>query len=765
MAPRAGPATHRSPASAAHTALLRDRCTSRRPVNQRLKVGHSSSPGSQTRVSGTLGARVACTGRGSRPRRSGQGRPGCTRMGLSGSRHLWGSAVLGDSAWWTLLLLLQPLLHRCSVGQFLFMGGCYNARAAPGSGVCREARDGECVGYAEESIRGIRETKETRAHGTSAEARGARVKVSTGTETRRQTDSGQCAVGTNGCAECDSSSTACARCEAGKRLEGSQCVDGIGVPLGRGLTADPKQCTNSQQCSSSGNNCLDVTIGGSSKEVCTKCEDTHVPIDGVCTDKTNTNGKCTPKNDGTCTACSDPYYLYSGGCYATCPDGTYADSSTRQCASCDGTCKTCSAAGDSKCKSCRDGYFLGAANNAAGKCIQCSSKDEAGWPGVDNCAKCTSSNAESTPAVCTECADNYYLKTVQSTTSCETNCGEGFFATTVENVKKCVSCSTTENGGIENCAKCSLKASSARAGAAVTCTECGSGKKLSPLKDACLDTCPAGTYDSSNVCTPCHTSCAECNGNANQDSCTACYPGHVLNKTDSLNTGTCIPECTGRYAENCEAGMCTAVLGGSKYCSKCAVGYAPIDGVCTAVATTSRDTSGCTASDGVCTACTGANYALLSGGCYNTKALPGSAVCTQAGNNGQCTTCANGQSANSGVCPACAEGCANCKTGVDKCDTCYSGYYLSGTSCVKCTENSNSIQGIKDCVSCKEPSGGSGPVTCYVTQEPTVDPAGPSVNKGGLSSGAIAGISVAVIVVVGGLVGFLCWWFVCRGKA
>ncbi|ESU43654.1 Variant-specific surface protein, partial [Giardia duodenalis] len=36
---------------------------------------------------------------------------------------------------------------------------------------------------------------------------------------------------------------------------------------------------------------------------------------------------------------------------------------------------------------------------------------------------------------------------------------------------------------------------------------------------------------------------------------------------------------------------------------------------------------------------------------------------------------------------------------------------------------------------------------------------------GNLSTGAIAGISVAAVVVVGGLVGFLCWWFICRGKA
>ena len=40
-----------------------------------------------------------------------------------------------------------------------------------------------------------------------------------------------------------------------------------------------------------------------------------------------------------------------------------------------------------------------------------------------------------------------------------------------------------------------------------------------------------------------------------------------------------------------------------------------------------------------------------------------------------------------------------------------------------------------------------------------------NTNKSSFSTGAIAGISVAVIVIVGGLVGFLCWWFLCRGKA
>ena len=68
-------------------------------------------------------------------------------------------------------------------------------------------------------------------------------------------------------------------------------------------------------------------------------------------------------------------------------------------------------------------------------------------------------------------------------------------------------------------------------------------------------------------------------------------------------------------------------------------------------------------------------------------------------------------------------------------------------------------------MSCAPPTNNQGSVTCYVTQELNVNPTGSSANKTGLSSGAIAGISMTVIVVVGGLVGFLCWWFVCRGKA
>ena len=84
---------------------------------------------------------------------------------------------------------------------------------------------------------------------------------------------------------------------------------------------------------------------------------------------------------------------------------------------------------------------------------------------------------------------------------------------------------------------------------------------------------------------------------------------------------------------------------------------------------------------------------------------------------------------------------------------------LSGSTCTSCESNSGDITGVKSCASCAAPTGSSGPVLCYLVGDSA------STNKGGLSSGAIAGISVTVIAVVGGLVGFLCWWFICRGKA
>ncbi|KAE8301798.1 VSP [Giardia duodenalis] len=454
------------------------------------------------------------------------------------------------------------------------------------------------------------------------------------------------------------------------------------------------------------------------------------------------------------------------------------------------------------CKTCLEGFFGTNLGNAGSTCTACTDRD--------NCAKCDGGAGK-----CTKCkatANKPYLKKGETEDSntcidksgCNDNSHFTDDADDPTNGKMCKKCSE----GIADCKTCALKdnpegtilitcsaciAGTNQPNADGTkcvlcdiqdcikcneenmCEECTGGKSLNPLKNMCMEGCPAGTRDVSGICTNCHNSCAECDGDS-EASCTACYPGLVLSKSNTGATGTCIPECTGRYAENCEAGQCTAVVGGSKYCSKCKAGYVPVDGVC--VSTTTRAVTGCTPNDnndGTCKACT-TTYFLQSGGCYQSAAYPGSNLCSNA-QNGKCTNCANGQQpeASTGSCPACASGCKTCEVAnKEACKTCLPGYYLAGAKCVKCDTNDpndgSHIVGVPNCISCAPPTGNSGPVTCYVKTDGTNDGgndnnAGGSTNKSGLSTGAIAGISVAVIVVVGGLVGFLCWWFICRGKA
>ena len=317
----------------------------------------------------------------------------------------------------------------------------------------------------------------------------------------------------------------------------------------------------------------------------------------------------------------------------------------------------------------------------------------------------------------------------------------------------------------ENCKVCENRGTDSE-----VCTECNESKYLTPTNQ-CTTSCAAlsGYYGdaASKTCKPCSPECASCS-TAGANKCLSCPAGKVLKYTDDTKVdqgGSCVDECkTG--AGGCAD--CGAVIGGSRYCSRCSTSSEyPVNGVCKASTARANE---CTTPDnkGGCTTCA-SGYFLLDNGCYKTDRQPGSQVCTTE-SGGKCTQCANGMTVNSqtGVCPSCDPSCKTCgAAAASECASCFSGYYLDSTAkaCKKCSENSadNKITGVKDCVSCAPPSSNPGTVTCYVE---TSGGGGSSTDGGpNLSSGAIAGISVAVIVVVGGLVGFLCWWFVCRGKA
>ncbi|ESU40361.1 Variant-specific surface protein [Giardia duodenalis] len=479
----------------------------------------------------------------------------------------------------------------------------------------------------------------------------------------------------------------------------------------------------------------------------------------ACSDATGvTVGSATYKGVANCAACTTPEKGTSSGdklatCTA-CVDGKYGNTCATDCNS---SCKSCTGAGPTTCTSCKpdtNPYFKKGdgetgecvANEAACKdsnthflvadtktCYPCGSVTDGG---VADCQTCTSSEsggaAKAVTVTCSACTTPTKKPNADGT--------------------KCVDCAAA------GCAKCSDEG---------VCAACDSSHYLTPTSQ-CVDSCDklGGYYkDNNNICQPCSPECASCTA-AGADKCLSCPAGKALKYTSETKVdqgGSCVDECRANTG-GCET--CGAVIGGSKYCSKCSTTTeVSVNGVCTADNTRA---AACTTKDGKggCSVCA-SGYFLLDGGCYQTSRQPGSQVCTTADSNGQCSQCANTLSPNDGVCPACPAGCSKC-SGSSTCTECLAGYYLdSANACKKCSETSGDIQGVENCISCLAPTSPSTPtpVTCYVTQTPTVDPADPSVNKTGLSSGAIAGISVAVIAVVGGLVGFLCWWFVCRGKA
>ena len=438
-----------------------------------------------------------------------------------------------------------------------------------------------------------------------------------------------------------------------------------------------------------------------------------------------------------------------------------------------------------------------------------------------------STGAQTAAATCTECSAELYLKTeTTGATSCVASnaCTGGFFPTTdgtTDNKKRvCVSCGTADKGGITDCTACvprtddptkakctacdknkkpSLDGKSCNSctdtncafcasggacqkcasgyildGAACTqqtcstpdcrtcnnpktaneaCTACVSNYYLTPAGQ-CISNCAAlsGYYgDTDKTCKRCDPSCAECVG-ASANQCSACPAGRALRYagSDPSNGGSCGEQCA-VSADGCAD--CGARIGGTAYCSRCRGSQVPINGVC--VANNARQALCTSSGDGTCSACTEGQL-LKDGGCYETTRQPGEQVCSKA-TGGKCTQCANGLTADNGACGVCHASCATCATAnnVNACKTCAAGYYKESASDGSCKPCSEGLAGCRQCT-----ATAAGTFVCLEMGDAT-----DSENKSGLSTGAIAGISVAAVVVVGGLVGFLCWWFICRGKA
>ncbi|EFO63215.1 VSP [Giardia lamblia P15] len=583
----------------------------------------------------------------------------------------------------------------------------------------------------------------------------------------------------------------------------------------------PKVSDESSQPGTCKKDNCNVWIGGSS--FCSQCSTAaEYLINGKCID-TNTESACenTPDN-GVCTSCKAGFFLHRGGCYKIGTEPGNLVCEDMQASQTQGTCDVCRSGyfrnpfnnldkTKESCIACNQTTAIDGSTGVA-NCQVCNPLET---PGTVVCALCedgkfgetcaTDCNADckscsaGTANDCTSCNGGKYLKVAneQATSGqCveKVTCTSTYFPITAD--EKCYPCNTVSRGGVDGCTACSKPGDSVictactgikkpnsagthcfecptegceKCSADNACEKCSGDKKLTPTKE-CVDKCEelGGYFDGSdNNCEKCSPTCKTCTKAANQ--CSSCPAKKVLEYNSESNLeygGTCIDECT-VGANGCAE--CGATIGEAKYCSKCSdASKAPLNGNCTVNA---RASASCTQiENGVCKKCT-ADYFLFEGGCYQTTRQPGMQICSAIdGATGLCQTCANGLAADKGDCSAqkCHITCKICSIANDpsQCKRCAAGYYKQSDEATagKCDPCS---QGNDGCTLCKY----STTFICLSTDSldddgtdtTPVDP--PSSNKSGLSTGAIAGISVAAIVVVGGLVGFLCWWFICRGKA
>ncbi|EFO63556.1 VSP [Giardia lamblia P15] len=612
---------------------------------------------------------------------------------------------------------------RCSSeGYFLFMGGCYKAGSTSsqtlGDSICETIQDGRCT--------------KCKADGNVFQNKADSPTLGSECILCSDTTGANKNTGVANCLKCTApgnkeGAATCSECAAGTYKK------------------------SDAECAACHSDC--ETCSGANQNQCTSCRDGKYLKDGnSCVDKVGctANTYYIDELNVRCIACST---------IESCTQCKLGTTGKPECTACDGQkiprtildgTSICVTKGYDQCQGTDKEMFMKEDQSACLLCGDATTGSDAKDKGVANCKTCTKASAGAAP-VCETCKEGYIKK------------GDGAGAT-------CASCH-------ENCATCSAETNEAK------CTKCKDGFFLAGAGEGKCISCENGNdsgYSGIAGCLSCKAPTTP--GPA---SCERCKIGYMLQGT------TCVKACEDETACGGTAGACDAMViddqGNTKhYCSYCGESNKfPIDGICTMDKGTNN---GCI--NHFCGSC-GAGFFLYMGGCYSVSKAPGNYMCKIVGKEGICTEAANnkyfivpgaqstGQSVLACANPLGTLAGGNAYVGVDGCSTCTApaGRNDGGMAVATCTAcgedkkpnksgNGCVLCSVKDCKSCKadekceECSSGFS-----LENDKCVSTGASGGNKSGLSTGAIAGIAVAVVVVVGGLVGFLCWWFICRGKA
>ena len=413
---------------------------------------------------------------------------------------------------------------------------------------------------------------------------------------------------------------------------------------------------------------------------CSSCV-TKATIEGLtCVTCDDTNCvACSPRT--TCTTCANGFYLVGTGCIKctapcglcssqtfckTCIGATYLESATTgNCLNCISNCNRC--LDGVTCVTCKYAFYF---DLTAKACLACPT----------NCVACKH-NPNTLVVECTGCASRFVLTGIKCD-ACSANCNTCTSSTT---------CTVCLNGffldGVA-CTKCTSPCGWCTSSS--FCTSCTGSTYLIATTGVC-DTCMTNCVRCINK-----TGCVTCRGgfyfDINLNTCVSCPP---LCTSCSQNPNTFIVECLTCAGRSVKEGLlCVACSANCNSCSSstsctvCLNGFFLDGAVCTKC---SAPCGLCTSST-FCVSCVGAFYMLSATAGTCDACLTNCFKCTD---KVSCLSIRGGfylsRPSTGPVIIQCPLGCSACIENVPgdassvACSACYNGYFLDGTTCVKCS--------------------------------------------------------------------------------
>ncbi|KAF5382868.1 hypothetical protein D9757_007308 [Collybiopsis confluens] len=242
-----------------------------------------------------------------------------------------------------------------------------------------------------------------------------------------------------------------------------------------------------------------------------------------------------------------------------CPDGSF--SSGGSCTPCSPSCQTCNGLSSNNCILCASGSYA-----FNGSCVTADSNGVCSGTGLiaDNNKK----ECDTCGAKCTSCAiSGFNTASTVNQLKC-TGCLPGSFLSNGRCIDSCPAGTFVSSQNTSTCQTCDSSCGTC-AGSSTFCLTCANGQLAANGK--CVSSCPPNTVasNSTKTCLNCHPDCVSCSGTAfNQ--CTSCPPDRPV-----LSQGRCLPVCgksqffDGQTCQACDSSCSSCSGSGPNNCLAC----------------------------------------------------------------------------------------------------------------------------------------------------------------------------------------------------